>query len=134
MGGVSNLVVVDDPHRHVRSVRRNVEKERFQTLLSWMTLIDMTVCPPPIGFAAVFQTLLSWMTLIDTALTRGAREGPGVFQTLLSWMTLIDQYARFGRAAGKVVSNLVVVDDPHRRRSTGSRRRAGRCFKPCCRG
>ncbi len=43
-------------------------------------------------------------------------EGAPMFQTLLSWMTLIDVGRVLARRCLRGVSNLVVVDDPHRQR------------------
>ena len=62
----------------------------FQTLLSWMTLIDNALLALAADLLRRFQTLLSWMTLIDLTLKTEERTMKAMFQTLLSWMTLID--------------------------------------------
>jgi len=66
---VSILVFLDDAHRRSWSATARRSDRWFQSLFSWMTLIDVVVLDDW-GLLEVFQSLFSWMTLIDAG-------GPG---------------------------------------------------------
>ena len=86
-----------------------------------MTVVDGRLRHGVPGAVDTFQSLLLWMTVVDVLACplAGTRLG---FQSLLLWMTVVDD--AFGPVAVGLpdVSILVVVDDGRRHDSTGHRR------------
>ena len=119
----------------------DAEGRKFQSLLSWISLIGSTA-ERANGSPSMFQSLLSWISLIgcssppshkadrlcfnpccrgsaSSAAVSGLISFPqAVFQSLLSWISLIGAGSLDGHHRTRNVSILVVVDQPHRHDAT----------------
>src|SRR4051794_1040219 len=90
---VSILVVLDQPPRHPHHVHKASPGFTFQSLLCWISLLDLRVQPierrPEVGFnpccaGSASSTSTPWHT---------TSTWPG-FQSLLCWISLLDLVAQ----------------------------------------
>ncbi len=115
--------MLDEPLEQLSVQRYQQALRTFQTLLCWMSLLNMNRSRPPLATSSVFQTLLCWMSLLNKAGPK-RRWQCVECQKNVSNLVVLDEPLELlaGSASNAVssqVSNLVVLDEPLERERHG---------------